>query len=72
MRGNLHKESSKEVNLCVCVSFNALEYYYYYFVLHCNIFRYEVAWNKSWNLFLTVQNNEMTGVLYISIILPNT
>ena len=74
MRGNLHKESSKEVSLCVCVSFNTLEvfFFFFFFVFHCTIFRYEVAWNKSWSSFLNVQNNEMTGILYISITLPNT
>ena len=65
MRGNLDKESSREVNL-FCVSV-LMHWIFFFFAFHGTIFRYKVVWNKSWNLFLNVQNNEMTGVLYISM-----
>lgn len=66
MRGNLDKESSREVNL-FCVSVLMHWIFFFFFAFHCTIFRYKVVWNKSWNLVLNVQNNETTGVLYISM-----
>ena len=65
------KAAKKVVFVCVSVLMH-WSIFFFFLVFHCTIFRYEVAWNKSWSLFLNVQNNEMTGVLYISITLPNT
>lgn len=62
----MDKESSRKVNL-FCVSVLMHWIFFFFFAFHCTIFRYKVVWNKSWNLVLNVQNNETTGVLYISM-----